>query len=354
MAQRPGPVPAATPLNAGPAHGRAPPHRPHPGQRPVRIGPEDPPFQDFRHVLLPAHGKPGAGLEVYVRAATTTRASLPWGKEDANALLMEVLTPWGRQHVLAAHAPQINIGVEPYVRWWADIWREVTCLVDPATILVVTDTNSAAQPADRGNPSPEDTGYCTFLRAFNLRDLVDVHPVPQGTYSCFQGAARFRMDTVACHGEAKFTIASYHYWESTLLSDHQVPVLPTAVFPVARLDKPSPPTVSHTPECHLVPVPLSPAETADFKGSMLRRKAFNPQAVRDRWLKCLQRAVYDWAHAAGRVPALGFQQYRLQARPAERVSPSKASRHKVCSRLWGASREWPRTCWAPRSRRVMP
>ena len=115
-----------------------------------RARPEDPPFQDHaRHVLLPAHGKTGAGLEVYVRAGTTTRASLLWGKEDANALLMEVLTPWGRHHVLAAHAPQINIGVEPYVRWWADIWREVTGLVDPATVLVVTDTNSAAWPAPR-------------------------------------------------------------------------------------------------------------------------------------------------------------------------------------------------------------
>ena len=151
-----------------------------------RAGPEDPPFQDYdRNVVLPAHGKAGAGLEVYVRTGTTTRASLLWGAEDANALLMEVLTPWGRHHVLAAHAPQISIGVEPYVRWWAAVWREVTYLVDPTTVLVVTDTNSAAQPADRGTPRPEDTGYRTFLRAFNLRDLVDLHPVPQDTYSCF-------------------------------------------------------------------------------------------------------------------------------------------------------------------------
>ena len=62
---------------------------------------------------------------------------------------MEVLTPWGKHHVLAAHAPQIDIGVEPYVRWWGGVWREVTCIVDPATVLVVTNTNSAARPADR-------------------------------------------------------------------------------------------------------------------------------------------------------------------------------------------------------------
>ena len=290
-----------------------------------RAGPEDPPFQDYaRHVVLPAHGKTGAGLEVYVRTGTTTRASLLWGAEDANALLMEVLTPWGRHHVLAAHAPQISIGVEPYVRWWAAVWREVTCLVDPTTVLVVTDTNSAARPADRGTPRPEDTGYRTFLRAFNLRDLVDLHPVPQDTYSCFQGAARSRIDTAACHSEAQFTIASYHYWASTLLSDHHVPLLLTIAFPLNRLDKPSPHTVSRTPEYHLGPVALSLADTADFHNSVLRRRAVDPQLAPIRWLKGLQRAIYDWAHATGRVRALRFRQYRLKTRPAERAPPSRA------------------------------
>ena len=296
-------------------------------------GPEDPPFQDYaRHVVLLAQGKTGAGLEVYVRAGTTTRASLLWSTEDANALLMEVLTPWGRHHVLAAHAPQINMGVEPYVRWWATIWREVTCLVDPATVLVVTDTNSAARPADRGTPRPEDTGYRTFLRAFNLRDLVDLHPVPQGTYSCFQGAARSRIDTGACQSGAQFTIASYHYWASTLLSDHHVPLLFTVAFPVIRLDRPSPHTVSRTPEYHLGPVALSPAETADFQGSMLRRRAVDPRLAPDRWLKGLQRAIYDWAHATDRVRALRFWHYRLRARPAEQDPPSRAPQHPFPAR----------------------
>ena len=211
-------------------------------------GPEDPPFQDYGgHVVLPAQGKTGAGLEVYVRSGTTTLASLLWSKEDANALLMEVLAPWGRHHVLARHAPQINIGVGTYVRCWATIWREVTCLVDRTTVVVVTDTNSAARPADRGTPRPEHTGYRSFLRAFNLRDLVDLHPVPQGTYSCFQRAACSRIDTIACHSEAQFTIASSHYWASTPLWDHHVPLLFTVAFPVIRLDKPSPHTVSGTP-----------------------------------------------------------------------------------------------------------
>ena len=298
-----------------------------------RAGPEDPPFQDYaRHVVLPAHGKTGAGLEGYVRTGTTTRASLLWGAEDANALLMEVLTPWGRHHVLAAHAPQISIGVEPYVRWWAAVWREVTCLVDATTVLVVTDTNSAARPADRGTPRPEDTGYRTFLRAFNLRDLVDLHPVPQDTYSCFQGAARSRIDTAACHSEAQFTIASYHYWASTLLSDHHVPLLLAVAFPVNRLDKPSPHTVSRTPEYHLGPVALFPADTADFHNSVLRRRAVDPQLAPNRWLKGPQRAIYDWAHATGRVRALRFRQYRLKTRPAERAPPSRAPQQPFPSR----------------------
>ena len=124
---------------------------------------------------------------------------------------MEALTPWGKHHMLAAHAPQINIGCEPYVRWWADIRGEVSYIMDPASVLVVTDTNSAARLVDRGTPRPDATGYRTFLQGFNLRDQVDLHPVPQATYSCFQGTARSRIDTVACHSEVPFTIASYCY-----------------------------------------------------------------------------------------------------------------------------------------------
>ena len=289
--------------------------------------------------MLPAQGKTGAGLEVYVRTGTTTRASLLWGAEDANALLMEVLTPWGQHHVLGAHAPQISIGVEPYVRWWAAVWREVTCLVDPTTVLVVTDTNSAARPADRGTPRPEDTGYRTFLRAFNPRDLLDLHPVPQDTYSCFQGAARSRIDTAACHSEAQFTIASYHYWASTLLSDHHVPLLLTVAFPVNRLDKPSPHTISRTPEYHLGPVALSPADTADFHNSILRRRALDPQLAPNRWLKGLQRAIYNWAHATGRVRALRFRQYCLKRPRRSELPPcglpNSPSQRAACSPRWG-------------------
>ena len=133
--------------------------------------------------------------------------------------------------------------------------------MDPTTVLVVTDTNSAARPADRGTPRPEDMGYRTFLRAFKLRDLVDLHPVLQGTYSCFQGAARSRIDTVACHSDAQFTIALYHHWGSTLLSDHHVSLLFTAAFPVVQLDKPSPPY--GIPHAGIPPGPSGPVPGGD-------------------------------------------------------------------------------------------
>ena len=40
-------------------------------------------------------------------------------------------------------------------------------MVDPASVLVVAGTNSAARPVDRGTPRPDDTGYRSFLRGFN-------------------------------------------------------------------------------------------------------------------------------------------------------------------------------------------
>ena len=59
-----------------------------------KAGPQDRQFLDYtRHVVLPAHGKTGAGFDVYVRARTTIRATPLCGREDTNTLLMEVLTP---------------------------------------------------------------------------------------------------------------------------------------------------------------------------------------------------------------------------------------------------------------------
>ena len=111
-----------------------------------KAGLEDHPFRDYTtHIVLPTHGKTRTDFDVYVRTRITGRATLLWGKEDADDLLMEVLTPWEKHHIMAAHAPRVNIGVKPYVRWWAPIWGEVTCIVDPATILVATNTNSAAR-----------------------------------------------------------------------------------------------------------------------------------------------------------------------------------------------------------------
>ena len=49
-------------------------------------------------------------------------------------------------------------------------------MVDPASLLVVADTNSTAQPVDKGTPPPDDMGYRAFVRAFGLRALVDLHP----------------------------------------------------------------------------------------------------------------------------------------------------------------------------------
>ena len=87
------------------------------------------------------------------------------------------------------------------------------------------------------------------------------------------------------------------------------------------MEKPCPYMVSRTPEYHLGPVVLSPADTADFRASVLHRRVINPQVAPVRRLKRLQRAIYDWAKAADRVRTLNFLHYRLRSCPAERASP---------------------------------
>ena len=61
--------------------------------------------------------------------------------------------------------PQINIGREPYVMWWATIWGEGTRMVDLTSVLVLARTNSAARLAERGGPRLDDMGDRTFLKS---------------------------------------------------------------------------------------------------------------------------------------------------------------------------------------------
>ena len=119
-------------------------------------------------------------------------------------------------------------------------------------------------------------------------------------------------------------MASFYYWGSTLLSDQHIPLLFTVTHLVARLDKPSPHTVSRMPEYHLGPIALSPTDMADLQDSLLRGRDINPQLAPARWLKGLQCTIYDWANAAGRVGTLHFWHYRLRTRPVERPPPSKS------------------------------
>ena len=46
----------------------------------------------------------GTSKDAYVPEGIATRATLLWDRGDGNTLLMEVLTPWGKQHVLAVHS----------------------------------------------------------------------------------------------------------------------------------------------------------------------------------------------------------------------------------------------------------
>ena len=134
-------------------------------------------------------------------------------------------------------------------------------MVDPTSVLVLANTNSVGRPTDRGTPRLDAAGYPALLGAFNLRDIADLHPGPTETYLCFQGTARSRINTVACHNDATVAVASYHYWGSTLLSDPH----PHSLNSLTPLQKPCPHTVSYTPQYHVGPVVSSPADAADFQ-----------------------------------------------------------------------------------------
>ena len=116
-------------------------------------------------------------------AAVPTDSDL--GKGRHQCLANGGAHPWGEAARVGDPCTQINIGCRPYLRWWTEILCEVTRMLSPTFGLVVTNTYSAAGPADTGTPRSDDTRYRTFLRAFNLMDLKDLHLVPPHIYSCF-------------------------------------------------------------------------------------------------------------------------------------------------------------------------
>ena len=69
--------------------------------------------------------------------------------------------PTGKHHVLALHSTQSHVGRDMYVQWWADMWCQVTHVVDPMSVLA--DTNSAAWPEECSRPQGDDVRARVFL-----------------------------------------------------------------------------------------------------------------------------------------------------------------------------------------------
>ena len=76
----------------------------------------------------------------------------------------------------------------------------------------------------------------------------------------------------------------------------------------------------------------------------------DPQLAQAGWLKGPQRAIYDWAKAAGRVRTLisgtTASEHARRNVPPPQNPHSRRSRRTVCSPPYGGSPRPPRACWA--------
>ena len=150
-------------------------------------GPEDPPFLNYtRHIVLPANGKTGA-----VSMCMSARGPPPG--QSCSAVMRTPTPSYWRcspcgESITCRRPmpPKSTVAVSPTSGGGRRYGARLPGMVDAALVLVVADTNSAARPADRGTPRPDDTGYQAFLRAFTLKDLVDV-PRPDRDLLLFQG-----------------------------------------------------------------------------------------------------------------------------------------------------------------------
>ena len=245
----------------------------------------------------------------------------------------------------ASSASGTNVALPSTWAYWVSLKYGLQASITP---------HCTALPCTRhAMPTPQATAHhatpCLTTPHYTTPHYHTPHQTTPHHTTPHQGAARSCIDTVACHHEAMIAVACYHYLGNTLLSDDHVPLLFTIIHPVARLDKPSPHTVSCTPQYHLGPVALSPADTADFRASVLQRRDINPKLAPARWLKCLQRAIYDWAKAAGgSVHSISGTTASDRAR--RKGPPHQGPRRcrpwrAVCSPPWGDSpRQRPRAC----------
>ena len=119
------------------------------------VAPEDPPFLDYtRQTLLPPKWQEGGRFRCLCPFRDHHPSNPALGPLGCQCALDGGARPVGKAACASSPCPQINIGCEPYVRWWAMIWREVTREVDPASALVLANTNSTTRPADRGTLRP--------------------------------------------------------------------------------------------------------------------------------------------------------------------------------------------------------
>ena len=86
---------------------------------------------------------------------------------------------------------------------------------------------------------------------------------------------------MACHSDSPLTVASDHYWPSTLFSDHHLPHLVVVTHPIAREEKPHPDATSRTAEHHLLQVALSPEEEAHYTQAVAARRPTHSQKPRN-------------------------------------------------------------------------
>ena len=236
---------------------------------------------------------------------------------QGDALLIQVYTQETNYGIAVVHAPHAKkVGHKGYSMHWLDFWDRVRPQVDPGSVIVVGDVNSAFHRKDRAVQQPDDTGWRRICSNHGLLDLRQLVRLPTGTWSCMAGEGS-RIDTAALTTESSLRVSQAHHWRSTLLSDHHYPLMLMAHVPEVCVDKPEPTGWARLPEAHMAPVDLTVDQQFQYATEVHDRDRGNPETYPRGFIRRLQMAMYKWAKDRKYTKVRRFDKGELEQRPDE-------------------------------------
>ena len=231
------------------------------------------------------------GVEIYKHDQCPYKVVTVAASADGDALLVQVYTHDTNYAILAVHMPHARkVGWKGYSMYWLALWANVRRHIDLRRVRVVGDVNSAFRLTDHKAQRPTDTVYLHACATLGLKHLCQLVDVPEGRWSCVAGQGT-RIDTAALTERSSLRVTKAHYSPSTILSEHQYPLLLVVKVPAIRVNKPRAGCTPRMTESHMLPVHFTTDQKHNYAAAVYKRDRGDPVSHSRDFIAKLQLAM---------------------------------------------------------------